>query len=117
MAEKKKQNNLHFNIMCGYRFELCLIIIATNLKPCSCATFAPGCIFAPQVSICTPLYFMPCKQCFKKIQPGAKIRPGANLPLLSRWCKLKLRPGVFLHPGVFCAYGRKTLYRYAFLCV
>ena len=31
---------------------------------------------------------------FKKMHPRAKINPGANLPLLSKWSKLKLHPGV-----------------------
>ena len=52
---------------------------------------------------------MPCERCFKKIHPGVFLHPGANLPLLSRWSKLKLHLGAFLHPGVFCAHERKKL--------
>ena len=71
---------------------------------CTRVYFALECKFAPRV------YFMPCERCFKKIYPGAKIQSVANLPLLSRRSKLKLHPGVFVHPGVFCAYGRKTIF-------
>ena len=45
----------------------------------------------------------------KKIHLGAKILLGANSPLLSRWSKFKLNPGVFLHPSVVSAYVRKHL--------
>ena len=58
---------------------------------------------------------MACEGCFE-IHMCAKIHPGANLPLPSRWSKLrKLHPGVFLHLDVFCAHERKTVtHDYAF---
>ena len=46
-------------------------------KPRSCAQFA---ICTP-VQICTRVYFWPCERCLKKLHPGA------NLLLLSQWCK------------------------------
>ena len=68
------------------------------------------------VYFCTPGVNLDPVYVFNAMRTVQKIHPGANLPLLSRWSKLKLNPGhgFFLHPGVFCAYERKTLNRYAF---
>ena len=45
---------------------------------------------------------MSCERCFKKIHPGA-FDPTFEVE------QIKLHPGVFLHPAVFCTHERKTV--------
>ena len=66
------------NIDCGYSLEQ---IKVSRLKPCSCATFAPGCIF------CTP---------------GANLHPGCILchvnGVLRKYTGCKNTPGCKFAP-------------------